>query len=87
MFCQSQHWKLLSPGICRLMLKSVLHGLAADSVGAVIDARIEEAAAQLTERQLEPCLSIDIVGQMGFISAVLLTLACDHKRYQFRDQW
>ena len=43
----------------------VARGLAADSQLAVIDARIEEAAAQLTERQLSRLPSIDIVGQTG----------------------
>ena len=43
----------------------VARGLAGDSQLAVIDARIEEAAAQLTERQLSRLPSIDIVGQTG----------------------
>ena len=43
----------------------VPRGLAAASQLAVIDARIEEAAAQLTERQLSRLPSIDIVGQTG----------------------
>ena len=43
----------------------VVRGLAGDSQLAVIDARIEEAAAQLTELQLRKLPSIDIVGQTG----------------------
>ena len=40
--------------------------MGGDSRLAVIDAQIEEAAAQLTELQLSKLPSIDIVGQTGF---------------------
>lgn len=44
----------------------IARGLGGDSRLAVIDAQIEEAAAQLTELQLSKLPSIDIVGQTGF---------------------
>ena len=48
------------------MLKSVLHEVWQETTQlAVIDARIEEAAAQLTERQLSRLPSIGIVRANG----------------------